>query len=340
MIRKITELSAKIAEDGKQDPEIAEKKKQAAMGQAPRFLIISPIHRSSQDLQLFRFGQGDAFHATRVRDHILPLPDASPFLFAGPAAYSKQFPEKTGVILTFDVEESGNVVRASIENAAAHPDLNDIPLLAFRVDYERGDARLVAHGFDRAYELENYILKRISRPEYVDDDTLVVICSDSRVTPPVTPNGVPMAIQTLGAHVPPFDESIEETVQLNDFFEEWLSKETVERRIIVVVHGNFEGEGPSCGAGLASLNTETVTGTFLRPVIETLERDALRFEDTKALSAEERVVSLGYATLENIKTYPSVMDAIRRGASHDEFMRVLKMDTVTNVVSPYEIEPL
>ncbi len=340
MIRKITELSAKLAEDSKQNPESAEKRLQAAKGQAPRFLIISPIHRSSQDLQLFRFGQGDAFHATRVKNHILPHPDGSPFLFAGPAAYNRQFPEKTGVILTFDLEEPGEIVRASIENAAKHPDLSDIPLLAFRVNYERGDARLVAHGYDRAYELENYILKRISKPDYLDDDNLIVICSDSRVAPPVTPNGLPMAIQTLGAHVPQYDESIEETVQLNEFFEEWLSKETVERRIIVIVHGNFEGEGPSCGAAFASLNMENVTGRYLKPVIETLEQDALRIEGTKVTSPEDRVVSLGDATLENIKTYPSINDAIQRGVSHDEFMRILKMDTVTNVISPYEIEPL
>ncbi len=340
MIRKITELSAKLAEDSKQDPELTDKRVKAAKGQAPRFLIVSPIHRSSQNLQLFRFGQGDAFHATRVSDHILPVPESSPFLFAGPTAYNRQFPKETGIIITFDMEETGSVVRGSIENLAQHPDLNEIPILAFRVDYLKGDARLVAHGFDRAYELENYILKRISKPDYLDSDTLVVICSDSRVAPPVTPNGVPMAIQTLGAHVPAYNEELEESVQLNEFFQDWLSKETVERRIIVVVHGNFEGEGPSCGAGLVSLDTQSVNGMYLRPVIEQIERDAKKYEPTAVDSAEDRVVSIGNATLDNIRSYPSITEALEKGLLHSEFMRVLKMDTITNVISPYEIEPL
>lgn len=340
MIRKISDLSTKLAEERNKDPELVEKRIRAAKGQSPRFLVISPLHRSSQDLQVFKFGQGDAFHATRVKGHPLPTPDSSPFLFAGPAAYNKSFPDKTGVILTFDSEEPSDVVRKSIENAAQHPDLHDIPFLAFRIDYTKGDARPIAHGFDRAYELESYILKRISKPDSLDDDTLIIICSDSRVVPPVTPIGVPMAIQTLGAHVPAYDQSLEECKQLNGFFEDWLSREAVERRIIVVVHGNFEGEGPSCGAGSACLHAELVEGSYLRPVIEVLQRDGLRFEEKPAASPEERVVSLGYATLENIRSYPAVSDAIAKGVSHDEFMRILKMDTVTNVVSPYDIEPL
>ncbi len=340
MIDKITELSAKKAEERKTDSSAAEKMKEAAKGQAPRFLVISPIHRSSQDLQVFQFGQGDAFHATRVGRCILPPPDDSPFLFAGPAAYNKHFPDKTGVILTFDVEESGEVVRKSIENAAQHQDLKDIPFLAFRIDYERGDARPIAHGFDRAYELENYILKRLSRPDLVDEDTLVVVCSDSRVVPPVTPNGVPMAIQTLGAHLPAYDEDLEELVQLDGFFEDWVSRESDERRIIVVVHGNFEGEGSSCGAGEASLSPSTIDQDDLKPVIERIQLDASEIEELPAKTPEERVVSIGKVTLANLLTYPSLAAALKKGLLHRDFMRVLQMDTVTNVISPYKIDPL
>jgi len=340
MIRKITDLSKKLAEEGKDNPDTIERWHAAAKDQAPRFLIISSIHRSSQNLQLMQFGQGDTFHATRVCGHALPLPIESPFLFSGPAAYNKLFPEKTGVILTFDLDEPPEVVRTSIEHARKHPDLDDIPILAFRIDYEAGRGRLVPHGYGRTYEIENYILNRFSRPDVVDDNILVLICSDSRVSPPVTPHGVPMAIQTLGAHIPAFNPNLLETVQLNTFLNEWLAKEYLERRIIVVVHGNFEGEGPPCGAGEASLSPQSITGEILQPIIESLARSASKFESVQANTPEERVVSLGSATIENLKRYPAVIMAIEKGASHDEFMRVLKMDTVTNVVSPYDIEPL
>ncbi|MDF1538394.1 MAG: hypothetical protein P1Q69_05785 [Candidatus Thorarchaeota archaeon] len=340
MIGKITKLSIESAEESRKNPETAERMAAAEKGQAPRFLIISPIHRSSQDIQLLRFGQGDAFHATRVSGFPLLPPDSSTHLFAAPAAYNRQFPEKTGVILTFDIDESQENILASIESVSQHPDIDDIPTIALRVDYENGRARVLPHRFGRAYEVENYILKRLSRPDVLDDDTLIIICSDSRVIPPTTPNGLPMAIQTLGAHVPHYDMNIEETVQLNEFFKEWLSNETVERRIIVVVHGNFEGDGHSCGAGYASLHPETINGSYLESIIEELNHEAEMFESHKPESPEERVIAIGNATLSNIKTYPAVQDAIQRGAAHDEFMRILEMDTVTNVVSPYDMEPL
>ncbi|MCK5150333.1 MAG: hypothetical protein KAQ65_00770 [Candidatus Thorarchaeota archaeon] len=340
MIEEISELSMKSAEDCKKNPETAERMLAAEKGQAPRFLIISPIHRSSQDLQLLRFGQGDAFHATRVSGFPLLPPDSSPHLFAGPAAFNRQFPEKTGVILTFDIDEPQGVIRTSIESVSQHPDIDDIPIIVFRVDYETGRARVVPHKFGRTYEIENYILKRLSRPDVLDNDTLMIICSDSRVIPPITPNGLPMAIQTLGAHVPAFDATLEETQQLNEFFKEWLSNETHERRIIAVVHGNFEGDGHPCGAGDFSLHPEDVHGKYLESVIEDLKHDAEQYETKPAETPEERVIAIGTATLTNIKSYPAVRDAIDRGAAHDEFLKILKMDTVTNVVSPYEIEPL
>ncbi len=340
MIRRITELSAKMAAESSDDPEALERRFQAAKGQSPRFLLLSPIHRSAQDLQVFRFGQGDAFHATRVTEQILPLPKNSPFLFAGPAAYNRQFPEKSGVIITFDLEEPGAVVRESIQHAAEHPDFKELPISAFRVDYEGASVRLIAHGFDRDYELENYVLKRVSKPDYLDDDTLAVLCSDSRVRPPLTPNGLPMAIQTLGAYLPAYNETLEETVQLNQFFGNWLSKESIERRIIVVVHGNFEGEGPPCGAAQASLSVEDIREDYLRRVIKVIDADARHAEENLAGTPEERAVTIGKVSLANLRTYPAVADAIKKGVLHEDFMRVLKMDTVTNVVSPYELEPL
>ncbi|MHA1907004.1 MAG: hypothetical protein ACW98Y_06905 [Candidatus Thorarchaeota archaeon] len=340
MIEEITKLSVKIAEENRTNPDTAERMRAAEEGQAPRFLIISPIHRSSQDLQVLRFGQGDAFHATRVTGFPLLPPESELHLFAGPAAYNRQFPEKTGVILTFDMDESVEIIRESIESVSKHQDIDDIPLIALRIDYETGRARLVPHKFGRNYELENYILKRISRPDMLDDDTLMILCSDSRVMPPVTPAGLPMAIQTLGAHVPAFNPDFEETRQLNEFFKEWLSNETKERRIIAVVHGNFEGDGHPCGAGDFSLHPEDVHGKYLEEVLDDLIHDAELFESKSVETPEERVISIGNATISNIKSYPAVREAIEKGAAHNEFMRILKMDTVTNVVSPYDIEPL
>jgi carbonic anhydrase len=340
MIDRIAQLSEKTAEDKKNNPETAERMRIAKKGQAPRFLIISPIHRSSQDLQVLRFAQGDAFHATRVSGFPLLFPEAEMHLFAGPAAYNRQVPEKTGVILTFDMDESMDIIRESIDSVSKHEDINDIPIIVLRIDYVKGTARLVPHRFGRNYEIENYILKRISQPNVLDDDTLVIVCSDSRVVPPVTPNGVPMAIQTLGAHLPVYNPDNEETLQLNEFFKEWLSNDTRERRIIAVAHGNFEGEGHHCGAGSASLHPETVHGKYLKDVIDNIVHDAGPFESEPAQTAEERVISIGNATLSNIRSYPAVQDAIENGAAHDEFMRILKMDTVTNIVSPYDIEPL
>lgn len=340
MIGKMIDLSIKTAEETKQDPESAQKMAIASKGQAPRFLLVSPIHRGSQDTRLFGFGQGDAFHATRVSGFALPPPESSPYLYAAPAAYNKQFPDKDGVIITFDLDEPSDRVNETLENIALHPDLFEIPLLAFRVDYVRGYARLVAHRFGRAYELENYLLKRISRPDYLDEETLVVICSDSRIEPPATPNGLPMAIQTLGAHIPAYDEGLEETEQLNAFFGDWLSRGSDGRRIIVVVHGSFEGAGHPCGAGETSLGTGEVFGSFLPTVIETLRREAMMHEKTPPQSPEVRVLSIGAATLENLKTYPAIREAGAHGASQIEFSDILKMDTATNVVSQYIVEPL
>ena len=335
LIGKMIDLSKKTAEETKQDPRSAQKMATSSKGQAPRFLLVSPIHRGSQDTQLFGFGQGDAFHATRVSGFALPPPESSTYLYAAPVSYNRQFPDNDGVILTFDFEEPTDRVNETLENIAYHPDIFEIPLLVFRVDYTRGYARLVAHRFGRAYELENYLLSRVSRPDYLDEDTLVVICSDSRIEPPATPNGLPMAIKTLGGHVPPYDEGLEETGQLNEFFKVWLSEESDARRIIVVVHGSFEGAGHPCGASEASLGTGevSVSGRYLQPVIETLKREAMMHEKTLPQSPEDRVVSIGNVTLENIKTYPAIKEAGSHGTSRLEFSGILKMDTVTNIIA-------
>ena len=335
MINKLVEMAEKLSEERKKDPELSARMEVATQGQAPRFLMISPIRRSSQDLQLFNMKMGDVFHGTRVSNAPLLPPAQSPVLFAGPAAYNQGFPRKRGVILTFDQSEPESLIGESLENVVLHPDLEGLPIIVFLVDYERGRARIVAHGKGRNYEAENWLLSRIERPDPLDTNTLVLICSDSRVHPPVTPQGLPMAIQTLGGYLPEYTGTEDETQQLDKFFEDWLSQKEGTQHILVVAHGNFEGEGPSCGAGQASLNPQDIPNDLLRSVIVELEDAAKPFEIVPANTAEDRVKSLSSAIRKNLLTYPAV-SAIAELKSPN-FIEVLLMDTVSNVLSTTEV---
>lgn len=318
-----------MAAERKQDPVTLARMELAANGQSPRFLLISPITRSAQDLQLLNMNIGDAFHATRVPSNPLLKPDLAPILFKGPASYNREFPNKKGVIVTFDVDESKEIIKETIENISLHPDLRSLPIVAFQVDYEKAQLRLIVHGKRRDYEYENRFLSRVRKPDALDTNFLVLICSDSRVFPPNSSKGVPMAIQTLGGYIPEYTDSEGEIEQLNRFFENWLSSKGETKRILIVAHGNFEGEGPSCGAGTASLNPRQVANTSLRPAIEELERAATQFEDEPSLTPEDRVRALSKAVRSNLLTYPPIADA------HSMFqleIAELLMDTVTNTL--------
>jgi len=335
MTNKLLEMAENLSEERKKDPELSARMEVAAQGQAPRFLMISPIRRSSQDLQLFNMKMGDVFHGTRVSNAPLLPPAQSPVLFAGPASYNLGFPEKRGVILTFDQSEPESLIRESLENVVLHPDLEGLPFIVFRVDYEQGRARIVAHGKGRNYEAENWLLSRVERPDRLDTNTLVLICSDSRVHPPVTPQGLPMAIQTLGGYLPEYTGTEDETAHLNKFFEDWLSQKEVTQQILVVAHGNFEGEGPSCGAGQASLNPNDITNNLLRPIIIELETAAKPFEEVPPSNAEDRVKSLSSAIRKNLLTYPAVK--VSAELKSPDFIKILFMDTVSNVLSTTEV---
>jgi carbonic anhydrase len=329
LIDKLLNLSQKLAEERKKDPELVALMDIAAQGQAPRYLIVSQIHRSSQDLQLLNMQMGDAFQATRVSGQSLPHPDFAPTLFKGPASYNRCFHRKKGIIVTFEQHESSMVIRETLDNLTLHPNLDELPIIALRIKYESGRASLVAHGKGRDYEEENRILSRIQRPDRLDDDVLVLICSDSRIHPPHTENGVPMAIQTLAGYLPKLTGRDDETQQLNSFFEEWLSSSNREREILIVAHGNFEGEGPSCGAATISLNPSQAPNNTLLPILEDLQYAAQQFESEAPDTPEDRVKSLCLATRENLMTYPAISAASQNGLiSIDE----LFMDTVSNVL--------
>ena len=329
LIRRLMNISEKVAKERKEDPELQVRMEIAAQGQSPRYLIISPLRRSSQDLQLLNMDMGDAFHATRVSGHALPPPNSSIILFKGPASFNREFPEKKGVIVTFEYEEPGDIIRKTLENLKQHPDLDELPIIALKVNYEYGRANLIAHGKGRDYEAENQILSRIQQPETLDEDILVLLCSDSRVDPPHTENGIPMAIRTLGGYVPPFSEAEEETQQLSAFFEEWLDASDRVREILIVTHGNFEGAGSSCEAVTVSLTPDQIQNNSLRPAIEALRNAAEQFEQKPPNTPEDRMKSLSSAIRENLLTYLVISAAMKNGQlSIDE----LFMDTVTNVL--------
>ena len=334
MISKIVELAEKLSEERRKDPELVARMGAVTQEQAPRFLLISPITRSSQDLQLFNMRRGDSFHGTRVPNEPLLPPTESPILLAGPASYNHWFPEHRGVILTFELEEPEEVIRVTLDNIMKHPDVIGLPLIVFRVNYERGSARIIAHGKGRNYEMENWLLSQIKRPDQLDSETLVLICSDSRVQPPVTPKGLPMAIQSLGGYLPSYSGLSDETSQLNGFFDDWLSKEMHDPRILIVAHGNFEGESSSCGAGEASLNPYDVSTQLLREVILELDNAARNYETKRPQTPEDRVKSLASAVRDNLLSYPAVREAADTRSS--DFIQILFMDTISNVLSTSE----
>lgn len=329
MINKMTEISDKLERQRKDDPKLLIKMQVAAQGQDPRFFIVSQIHRSTQDLKLLGLEQGDAFHGTRVSGCPLLSPSKSPVLFAGPAAFNGNFPQKDGVVITFDRDEPQERIRESLVNLTEHPDLSEIPIIALSVDYGQGHAQAIGHSFNRNRDVEEMFVSRCVRPERLDESVLVLLCSDSRVHPPLTPVGIPYAIQTLGAYVSKYTGANDETMQLNDFFSDWLSTDASEKRILIVEHGGFTQNEPPCGAGQASLNPDQVKGEFLRPVIELLRQEALRFEDGIPKTVEDRVLAIGQATEYNLRNYPAIARAQDEGVSMESLFQIVTMDTVT-----------
>jgi carbonic anhydrase len=325
----MAEISDKLERQRKDDAKLLVKMQVAAQGQEPRFFIVSQIHRSTQDLKLLGLEQGDAFHGTRVSDCPLLSPSRSPVLFAGPAAYNGNFPQKDGVVITFDRDEPPERISESLVNLTEHPDLSEIPIIALSVDYDQGHAQAIGHSFHRNRAIEKMFVSRCAKPERLDESVLVLLCSDSRVHPPSTPIGIPYAIQTLGAYVSKYSGADDETTQLNDFFSDWLSTDANEKRILIVEHGGFTREEPPCGAGQASLNPQQVKGEFLRPVIELLNREALRFEDGISKTVEERVLAIGQATEYNLRNYPAIAKVQEDGVSMESLFQIVTMDTVT-----------
>lgn len=322
-------ISDKVEQERKQDPRLTEKMIRAADGQAPQFLIISSIDRAAQDLQILGMDQGDAFHATRVTGFPLLDPALSLLLFAAPAAYNSHFPKKHGVIITFEKDEPEEIVQQTLQSVSLHPDLVSIPVIALRVDYDTTSAKVVNHSLERDPLVEDAIVSNLRPTEPLDYNRLVFLCSDSRVQPPPNDDGLPLSIQTLGAHISEYTGFKDESEQLNSFLSKWFAKSDSNRQILIIEHGSFDAEGPCCGAGAASLNPSAVSGEFLRPAIDKINQDAAAFEDCSPDCAEERVLALALATERNLRSYPAVIEAASSGVSLDDLILIITMDTVT-----------
>lgn len=70
-------------------------------------------------------------------------------------------------------------------------------------------------------------------------------------------------------------------------------------------------------------------GEFLRPVIELLNREALRFEDGISKTVEDRVLAIGQATEYNLRNYPAIAKVQEDGVSMESLFQIVTMDTVT-----------
>ena len=88
------------------------------------------------------------------------------------------------------------------------------------------------------------------------------------------------------------------------------------------------------GAGKASLMPNEITNEILRSVIVELDTAAKPFEPEPAATPEDRVKALSSAIERNLQSYPAVIAVI--GLKSSDFIRILLMDTVSNVLKQPE----
>lgn len=336
MIRRLSKISENLVEERSNSTEGLKRMQEASCGQSPDLLIIPSIRRGMQDVQLLGIKQGEAFFATRIPKYPILASESSLIFVASPAAYNCKFPCNRGIVLSFELDESDELVRRSIEALSSYPGIGELPIAAFRVNYESGLGSIIAHERARHYGFENDLLSRFSAPEPLDDSLLVILCSDSRLQPPRTSKGASMSIRTLGGYVPPFSGRGDETNQLNDFLSNWFSSRPEEKRILVMAHGSFEGDGPSCGAGTASLTPTEHPSNLLESAIHQIAKAAMQFEAAPAATPETRVLSIAKATKRNLFRYPALCSLAEQHIELEEIVDIALMDTVTNVITEME----
>ncbi len=337
MLDELADISKENRAKREENPKQLERMQAAESGQDPDYLLISPINRGAQDLDLFVVEQGDAFHATRVPGQPILVPELAPVLFGGPAAYYSYFDKKRGVVATFEQDDSLDIITASIDNIASHPSLQGLPIIGLRVDYERARASLVVHNKGRSYEDENLLLSRLALPQKADENTLEIICSDSRLRPPATPSGAPFSIQTLGGYIPPYSvKQSGETYQLNSFITDWIADEPFDKQIVLVAHGAFASAGASCGAATELLSPDTHPDSTLDMVLNAMRLNIKPHQLANPRHAEDSACNIAEAAKRNLSAYPALAKVRTIGVDLDELIQIVLMDTVTNEIIPIE----
>lgn len=335
MIDAMIEKSRELAETRARSFKLRIRMQNAAKGQNPRIFVISSIQKCGQDNQILGLGQGDAFWATRVPGFPLPAPEESPFLFGGPAAYSSHFHGKVMAVITFDSDEPDSVVQESISVLSENENLRVPHIIGLQLDSVSGHYRSVGQGklMDRA--VAGVLTRQYSEPLEIDEGVLVVLCSDSRLLPPMTSKGAPMTIRTLGGFIPSYDESLPETMNLDDFLTRWLEQDSSEKRIVAMAHGNPDADAAACGAAKASLDSSEIADSFLRSIVEQIGDDAMRADSSHETTAHSRAIAIAKATRRNLGTYPAISAITKKRILLSEVVQLAYMDTVTGILTPY-----
>jgi carbonic anhydrase len=309
------------------------KMEKAAKGQHPLFLMVSPAHKSANDCRLLGLGQGDAFWVTRLPKKSLLSSDESPFLFGAPAAYFCHFDKTAFAVITFESDDSDDVIQESMSAFAQKEHLRKLHLIGLQLG-SKGSYQPVGKLKFSERVMAGMLTDRKAAPLETDERVLVVLCSDSRLLPPHTFNGVPIVIRTLGAFIPPYDDASPETQNLDEFLADWLEENASEKRIVVIAHGHMTNEAAVCGAAKASLNPSELTDELLQSIVERIGDDAKRADWAHDATPYNRAIAIARATRENLATYSAVHELEKRRLLSSEFIQLAFMDTVTGLLAP------
>jgi carbonic anhydrase len=333
MLDAMVDNSRQLAEERERSFRLKTRMDQAARGQNPHILMVSPIHMSGHDCSLLGLGQGDAFWATRLPKTSLLSSDESPFFFGGPAAYFGHIGGTALAVITFESDESDDVVQESMSALAQNEHLRKSHILGLQLDSE-GMYRPVGEVKFTDRLIAGILARRsVTTPE-TDERVLVILCSDSRLLPPNTSTGVPMTIRTIGGFIPPCDDASRETQDLDDFLAGWLEDNTSEKRKVIIAHGHTTGEAAVCGAAKASLNPSELTDELLRLIVERIGDDARRVDSAYDATPYDRAIAIAKATKQNLATYSAVHELEKRRLLPSKFIQLAFMDTVTGLLAP------
>jgi hypothetical protein len=306
--------------------------------QVPEYLLISPIDRNGQDLELLGFDQGHAFCGSRIPGKSILDPEKFSFLVGAPAEYNHHFPFNKAVVLTFDWNEPMEIISTTIQNVAKIPQVQEVPIVALKVNYEDGLVEVVQHGGNRSEAIETELASKAVRPSAADRDVLVFTCSDSRIVPPRTTHGLSMNLRSIGGFVPTFSGSEDETAQFNSFLENWLLSKPKDRRMVLLAHGSHDHGGAVCGGAKASLDPSGLHEGTLKSVVKTLQNEGLTHEAQPHNNPNTRALALDVAIKKNLLTYPAISKAVEAGFDAEKQIDIAFIDTVTGCITGVNLQ--